>query len=204
MKSVDGVLPRRADGPGPGADAIRFHAAPMSPPPLRLRPAAPDDAATIAALAMQVFLDTYAAEGVRPDLAREAFAEYSADAFAARLLEPARAFELAERGSGLIGFAEILLVALPAPAGKVAGAELVRLYVQPAFQGRGVGRNLLRSAESAATARGLPALWLTAWEGNHRASRFYAANGYSDIGATTYTFEGKTYANRVFARRFGE
>jgi ribosomal protein S18 acetylase RimI-like enzyme len=176
----------------------------MSAPPLRLRPAAPDDAVTVAALAVQVFLDTYATEGVRPDLAREAFVEYSAEAFAARLCEPARAFLLAEWGSGLVGFAEVLLVALRAPAGALAGAELVRLYVQPAFQGRSVGRDLLQAAELAAATRGLPALWLTAWEGNNRASRFYAANGYEDIGATTYEFQGNTYANRVFARRLGE
>ncbi|MBP6777842.1 MAG: GNAT family N-acetyltransferase [Piscinibacter sp.] len=176
----------------------------MSASSIRLRAAAEADAPTIAALSVQVFLDTYATEGVRPDLAREAFVEYSAAAFAARLREPARAFLLAEWGPGLVGFAEFLLVAVPAPAGAVAGAELVRLYVQPAFQGSGVGRELLRAAELAAATRGLSALWLTAWEGNHRALRFYAANGYEDIGATTHEFQGSTYANRVFARRLGE
>jgi diamine N-acetyltransferase len=176
----------------------------MSTSAVRLRPAAPQDAVTIAALAVQVFLDTYATGGVRPDLAREAFAEYSAAAFAARLGEPARRFLLAEEGSGLLGFAELLLSPLPAPVGVVTGAELVRLYVQPALQGRGVGRDLLRAAERTAASGGLPTLWLTAWEGNHRAAKFYAANGYKDIGATTYAFQGNTYANRVFARRLGE
>jgi diamine N-acetyltransferase len=176
----------------------------MSALPLLLRPAAPEDAVTIAALAMQVFLDTYATEGIRPDLAREAFAEYSAEAFAVRLGEPARGFLLAELGAGLLGFAELRLDPLSAPAGAVVGAELVRLYVQPACQGRGIGKALLRAAEQSAAARGLEALWLSAWEGNHRASGFYAGNGYADIGATTYTFQGNTYANRVFARCVGE
>jgi hypothetical protein len=39
--------------------------------PFELRHASADDAGTVAALATQVFLDTYATEGVRPDLARE-------------------------------------------------------------------------------------------------------------------------------------
>ena len=31
--------------------------------------------------------------------------------------------------------------------------------------------------------------------------RFYAARGYADRGATTYTFDGESFANRLFARR---
>jgi len=174
---------------------------PLSKGEVRLRQALPEDAVTIAALAVQVFLDTYAIEGVRPDLAREAFAEYSAQAFAARLVEPARSFLLAERGAGLLGFAESLLAPRPAPAGAIVGAELVRLYVQPAFQSQGIGKDLLRAAEQSVASRGLRVLWLTAWEGNHRAARFYAANGYEDVGATAYAIEGNSYANRVFARR---
>lgn len=165
-----------------------------------LRPGIPDDALTIAALAVQVFLDTYATEGIRPDLAREAFTEYSAEAFASRLHEPARRFILAEQANGVVGFAELVAIPLPATAGTVVGAQLVRLYIQPRFQRSGLGQRLLQAAELAASSLGLPALWLTAWEGNDRARRFYEAVGYENIGATTYTFQGNSYANRVFAK----
>jgi ribosomal protein S18 acetylase RimI-like enzyme len=168
----------------------------------QLRSAAPEDAVTIAALAIQVFLDTYATEGVRPDLAVEAFTEYSLDAFASRLQEPTRRFLLAEQASGLIGFAELQVAPVSAPAGAVVGAELVRLYVQPRFQRRGVGRRLLQEAELAAAAAALGGLWLTAWEGNRRACTFYASLGYQDIGATTYCFQGNSYGNRVFVKHF--
>src|SRR5690349_5588603 len=114
---------------------------------MQLRTAVPGDATTIAALAVQVFLDTYATEGVRPDLAREAFREYSAERFAARLAEPGRSFVLAEAGEGLLGFAEVIACPLQAPAGGIRGAELVRLYVQARAQRNGIGRTLLASAE---------------------------------------------------------
>jgi ribosomal protein S18 acetylase RimI-like enzyme len=165
------------------------------------RPATLDDSVTIAALSVQVFLDTYATEGIRPDLAREAFSRYSAEAFVARLAEPDRRFLVSEHATGLLGFAELLLKPLPAPAGAVVGAELVRLYVQPQCHGMGIGRQLLQIAESAAAALGLTHVWLTAWEGNHRARGFYEAVGYSDVGATTYTLQGNSYGNRVFAKR---
>lgn len=57
-----------------------------------LRPGTRNDAVTVAALSVQVFLDTYATDGVRPDLAREALREYSEQAFLARLSTPSRCF----------------------------------------------------------------------------------------------------------------
>ena len=101
---------------------------------------------SISALAIQVFLDTYATEGVRPDLAREALREYAAEAFDARLREPQRRFLLAERGDALLGFAEIGLADQPAPDGGVHGAELDKLprdaaeaRLQALFEKAGVG-----------------------------------------------------------------
>jgi len=173
----------------------------LPPPDLHLRPATQADATTIAALAIQVFLDTYAADGVRPDLAREALSVCSVQAFETRLREPHRRILLAERGEGLLGFAELLLQARPAPATDVAGAELVRLYVQPRSHGNGVGRILLSAAEAATRDAGLDLLWLTAWDGNTSARAFYARCGYADAGATTYVFEDRSYGNRVLVRR---
>lgn len=166
---------------------------------LTLRAGSTDDAAVVAALATQVFLDTYATEGVRPDLAREAFRGYSEAAFLDRLSQPGRRFILAESGSALVGFAE-MDTALEAPVPDVRGWELVRLYVQPRSQRSGVGAALLRAAEALATQGGAPGLWLTAWEGNARALAFYAAMGYAGAGSTTYAFEGREYVNRVVAR----
>lgn len=169
----------------------------------RYRPAGAEDAITISALSVEVFLSTYATEGVRPDLAAEVFSIYAADRFAARLAEASRWFLLAEHDSGLLGFAEVLLDAQTSPVEGVSGAELVRLYVQPQAQGLGIGKHLLQGAERAATERRLPQLWLTAWDGNHRAHAFYEALGYNDVGATTYAIQGQVYGNRVFAKSLG-
>jgi ribosomal protein S18 acetylase RimI-like enzyme len=172
----------------------------MTPVEPLLRSALPSDAVAIAALAIQVFLDTYATEGVRADLAREAFSEYGADAFARRLEEPARHVVLAEQASALVGFAEVRLADLAVPGGVVVGAELVRLYIQPRVQRQGLGRSLLQAAEQAAQFSGLGAIWLTAWEGNHHARQFYGAQGYQEVGTATCQFEGHTYTNRVMSK----
>jgi diamine N-acetyltransferase len=176
---------------------------PMSTHAVALRLASLADAVTVAALSVQVFLDTYAAEGIRPDLALEAFSEYSADAVARRLSEPSRRFILAESGTGLLAYAEVWLVHRAAPAGQLGGAELVRLYVQPAAQQRGIGRALMERTEQTVRAAGLAAVWLTAWEGNARARAFYAHLGCVDVGSTSHTLQGQVYANRVIAKHLG-
>lgn len=166
-----------------------------------LRPGTADDVEVISALSIQVFLDTYATEGVRPDLAQEAFAEYSVDAFASRLHEPQRRFILAETGTGLVGFAELLVAERAAPVGDMVGAQLVRLYVQPSAQGTGLGKALIGSAERIAAEARSNGLWLIAWDRNHRALEFYARAGYSDLGADTYTLKDQSYGTRVLAKR---
>lgn len=172
----------------------------MKAPSVALRHAFPIDAITIAALSVQVFLDTYATDGIRPDLAREAFSVYSAEAFAQRIGEASRTFILAEVGACLLGFAEVMLSQRTAPDGQTSGAELVRLYVQPAAQHNRIGRALLERAEQVIVAHKLSSVWLAAWDRNTNARAFYAHMGYVDVGATTYSFEGHTYANRVFAK----
>jgi ribosomal protein S18 acetylase RimI-like enzyme len=168
---------------------------------IALRFADAADAEIIAALAIHVFLDTYATAGTLPELAAEAFAEYGVAAFRARLAERHRKFLLAEQGAGLIGFAEMLTSAREAPGAHLLGAELVRLYVQPRAHRRGIGRALLRQVEAIAIDTGLSALWFTVWEGNANALAFYAAQGYAAKGATSYSFRGRQYRNHVMARK---
>ena len=158
------------------------------------------DAQTVAALAIQVFLDTYATEGVRPDLANEAFSEYGCSIFAQRLAEKGRVFYLAEHGSGLVGFAEVLRNQQPSPVIGVGGSELVRLYVQPQAQGLGIGRALLKCAEQCSQEAGTAGVWLSAWEHNLKALAFYQRQNYKDVGCAPYVILGQSYGTRIFYR----
>jgi diamine N-acetyltransferase len=163
------------------------------------RAAVPADALCIGVLAMQVFLDTYATDGIRADLAREVLAGYSPEAFAERLADRDVSFVLAETPGHLIGFAEVGH-ASTCPAQPQASIELVRLYVQLPFQRQGVGAQLLKHAEQHARSTGAGAMWLSAWCGNNRALAFYPAVGYKDVGATEHIIEGRAYPNRLFLK----
>lgn len=167
---------------------------------LTLRDAVADDALCLSVLAMQVFLDTYATQGIRPAIAREVLSGYSKAVFSQDLADPRARLICAERAGHLVGFAHVTLGATHALAPAGVQAELLRLYVQEPFTGQGVGTRLLAQAEQAAREAGATVLWLTPWVHNHRALQFYSRRGYQDHGLTRFTFEGESHENRVFAR----
>lgn len=167
---------------------------------LKLRAATTEDALCLSVLSMQVFLDTYATQGIRPALAREVLASYSQAAFSEAINHRGTRLVVAEHEGHMIGFAHVTLDASHelAPAG--VQAELLRLYVQEPFTGVKVGTRLLAQAEALAASAGASVLWLTPWVHNHRALAFYLRRGYTDYGLAYFTFEGESHENRVLAK----
>jgi GNAT superfamily N-acetyltransferase len=164
-----------------------------------IRPAVPDDALCLGVLAMQVFLDTYATNGIRPEIAREVLGAYTPTTYDALIRRSDVAILVAERQGHLLGFAQTTLGTGHALVTARAPAEVDRLYVQEPFTGRGLGRRLLHAAEADAAARGCDLVWLTPWVHNRRALHFYAREGYADLGLTWFEFEGERHENRLLA-----
>jgi ribosomal protein S18 acetylase RimI-like enzyme len=167
---------------------------------IELRLAAPEDSLCLSVLAMQVFLDTYATDGIRPALAREVLSTYSQVAFADAISDPLTRVVVAEHAGHMIGFAQVTLSARHELAPSGVQSELLRLYVQEPFTGVKVGTRLLAESERLSAAAGASVMWLTPWVHNHRALAFYARRGYLDFGLTHFTFEGESHENRVLAK----
>ena len=165
-----------------------------------LRAAVPDDALCLSVLAMQVFLDTYATQGIRPAIAREVLSGYSEGIFQSAIGDTQARLWVAERAGHLVGFAHVTLCATHelAPAG--IPADLLRLYVQEPFTHQLLGSRLLAQAECVAAQAGATVMWLTPWVHNHRARNFYLGRGYQDFGLTYFRSEGEAHENRVYAK----
>ncbi len=170
---------------------------------LTLRAALPEDALCLSVLAMQVFLDTYATQGIRPAIAREVLACCSQPVFHEAIADATTRIVVAEHSGHMIGFAQVRLGASHELAPPGIQAELLRLYVQEPFTGANVGTRLLERAEYLAASAGASVLWLAPWVHNHRAMAFYSRRGYHDYGLTYFAFEGESHENRVFAKFMG-
>jgi len=168
-----------------------------------VREAGEADALCLHALATQVFLDTYASEGIRAAIAREAQQELSVAAFVQQFAAPGVRVLLAERRGFLVAFASVAFGASHSLLPKAPAAELTRLYVQSPFIRQGIGALLLRHVEALARAAGASTLWLTAWVGNARALAFYASQGFAELGSTDHEFENERFENSLFAKALG-
>ena len=161
-----------------------------------IRTGLPDDARRLAVLASQVWLHTYATDGVTGDIARYVLTEFTPERLATSLADPDACILVAECGEGCVGFAVVGFDA-PCPAPVATRTELRTLYVQAHFLGHGIGKALILAAQARARERAGTPLWLKVNARNDRAIAFYARQGYRKVGTTHFLFGQGRHENHV-------
>jgi ribosomal protein S18 acetylase RimI-like enzyme len=139
---------------------------------MRIRETTISDAAAIAVIGSCVWVDTYATDGVRLKSSQYILAQFNEDAVT-KTLEQNRVL-VAEVNDHLVGYASLK------QEGETA-CEIENLYVLPKFQKTGLGRKFLEQITEAYTR-----VWLTCWEKNHSAIRFYKTFGFIESGETYF------------------
>jgi ribosomal protein S18 acetylase RimI-like enzyme len=155
------------------------------PPIFSIRQGTSEDASRLAALAAQVWLHTYATEGINNDVAQYVLSEFTVEKSSKRLVQPKTTILVAEYDAHLVGFAAIQF-GTPCPSCSKAVVELETLYVQEHCIGRGIGAALLRAAEVVVREQSASPLWLAVNAQNAQAIAFYLRHGYSQIGTTLF------------------
>lgn len=174
---------------------------------IAIRPAVEADAAALATLGRETFIDTFVApEGFAipyPPEDLQAFLDhsFSPDTILGKLKEPGAAWWVAERGGELLAFANVGPNTLPHPEARPSHAELRRLYVAKSAQGLGLGTRLLAVALEWMEAHGDGPLWIGVWSGNLKAQKLYAAHGFQKAGE--YQYPVGTWRDDEFILRRG-
>ncbi|MDR7334765.1 GNAT family N-acetyltransferase [Roseateles asaccharophilus] len=162
---------------------------------MRLRRACADDARRLAALARWVWLDSYALSGVEERFLTCLDESFTREVFERLIADPAQLLWIVEDGATLQGFAQSRR-GVQAPVATAAAIELERLYVAPPCTGRGLGALLLQAARETLAPE---PLWLSVWEGNAGALRFYAREGGQTVGESDFILDGQPIRNLVIA-----
>lgn len=166
-------------------------------PELSIRVGRSDEASRLAVLAAQVWLHTYATDGISADIAEYVLQELSPEKYLRALNDPTSQVLVAYSGANLVGIA-VVKFDTSCPASDDSSSELQTLYVQEHFIGRGLGKLLLRAAETAARQRqSHTRLWLTVNAKNTRAVAFYAHQGYTKVGTTYFALGEGRHENHV-------
>ena len=158
------------------------------------------DAENLSALAIQVWLHTYATEGISSTISAYVLSEFSPKRFGELLSEASSVVLVAEVGKNLVGYATVT-ANTTCPVSTSAKVELATLYVQEHFIGKGVGSSLLEQAEQWAMQRPSSSIWLTVNSKNSRAIAFYTKHGYTKLGVTYFKLGNKSHENLVLVGR---
>lgn len=162
-----------------------------------MRRATVDDAANLAALSIQVWLHTYATQGIRRELSNYVLTELTEVALASALADPAERFTLYEGDGHLLGFIRLKTGSV-CPTDPDCTTEIVTLYVQSHFVGQGIGADLLRHTLSGCET---DAVWLTVYHGNTRAISFYKREGFTSIGSTWFELGTEKHENIIMQKQ---
>lgn len=163
---------------------------------LVIRDALPGDACKLSALATQVFLHTYATQGISSVIAGHVRSEFTLENFATWIGTETTHILVAEERAHLVGYARIAFGAA-CPERSASSVELVTLYVQEHFARQGVGSALLTRAQALAWQYTRQPLWLTVNAQNARAVTFYAAHLYTKIGTAWFALGADRHENHV-------
>lgn len=147
---------------------------------MNVRPATTQDAATISAIALATWVDTYAPNGMNP-----IYSEYILGRFT-----PAKVAELIERSDVIVAETDFGLAgyALISASGDNSW-EIETLYVLPKLQHRGTGGLLL----DALLAHHRGSIWLKCADDNLHALAFYRKQGFIETGETWFALAGAKY-----------
>lgn len=153
--------------------------------PARLRPAGPDDAATVAEVWRAGWREAHLGR-----VPAELVAARTEESFCRRAVESVPRTTVAMVGAEVAGFV------------MVRGDEVEQLYVAARHRRTGVAAALLRHAEGEIRAAGHASAWLAVVAENAAARRFYERMGWTDEGPFEHMAEADGRRIPVPAHRF--
>lgn len=155
-----------------------------------IRKANRSDCINLAALSLEVWLRTYCVDGIRTENSQFALSALTEDSFEKILADSSRRVLVFTENIYLRGY--VLINLESHYQGEENGFEIEKLYVQEAFQTRGIGRKLLREVKK----RYGNSFWLYTWVRN-KSIQFYKLFGFKDIGQYDFKIGNDIIENRV-------
>ncbi|MEX0277569.1 MAG: GNAT family N-acetyltransferase [Ruegeria sp.] len=165
---------------------------------MKIRPAHQADAASLAALSIEVWIGTYLRYGVSSFFAEYALSEFTTARFERLLKEGNDLLVVSENRDGIDGYIRVAKERV-APVEGLSDLEIATFYVQPRHHGKGIGSALLDCAIDHAQANNRNSIWLTTNSENQPAIDFYLSKGFLQVGTTDFRIGEQYYPNHVLA-----
>ncbi|MGZ3500736.1 MAG: GNAT family N-acetyltransferase [Gemmatimonadaceae bacterium] len=161
-----------------------------------------DDAATLSALSARLFTETYGPTHPEPELSRYLARSFAVEGIRAAIEDNGVAMLVAENPEGRAIAYSYIRVSPDPPEGVTGDRvfEIVRFYVDGAYQGRGVGAALMQQSVDETRRRGADTVWLQVWSEAPWAIGFYERMGFRVVGSAKFYFGKQIGDDHVMAR----
>ena len=138
----------------------------------------PEEVPALRQIAESTFVKSFGAQNTPEDMA-----QYRAKAFSLTQIQqefdhPDSHFFFAKDGEVPIAYLKINFNQAQSEWQEANGMEIERIYVEAAYQGRGIGAQLFDFAWEIAIQRAMSYVWLGVWDKNQGAIRFYERQGF--------------------------
>ena len=174
-----------------------------SAPSVRIRLGSVHDAEQLSPFARRVFDATFAADNDPVALGAYMDSAFNVARQREELGNPACTVLLVLANDELAAWSLLRDDVTPPENCQLRGARplyLNRFYVDHAWHGRGVALALMSAVHEHTRARGHDGLWLSTWERNTRAIRFYEREGFAIVGTTWFQLGEELQRDYVLAR----
>src|SRR5438105_3428901 len=148
-----------------------------------VRPRAAGDSRAVRRVARSAWRATYSRLAPAAFIRAVLRGGYGRERLLRGLTDPRRDALVVEEGGLVLGYADVL-------EEPPRACELMRIYVDPPAQGRGLGRALLLEAARAARRRGASSLSVAVDRRNRRAQAWYRRQGFRPAGRATFDLAG--------------
>jgi diamine N-acetyltransferase len=160
-----------------------------------------DDAETIASLGARLFVQAYGPTHPEPERSRYLAKAYSVEVIAEAIESEGSSVFAVEDSSGVpIAYAHMIsTMELPRGFEGRRAFEIVRFYVDGAYQGRGIGAMLMNHCCEVARQAGADVIWLQTWSQASWAIGFYLRLGFEIVGSKPFYFGERVDEDHVMA-----
>ena len=136
------------------------------------------DAALLAHLGAETFIDTYAAHNKPADMEAYVDTSFSLPKIKEELENPANTFFIIKSEDMTIGYAKMSRSAKPAKLETSSAIEINRFYIVKTWQHKNAGTALMQYCMDKAVQEKFTAVWVDVWQQNPGAIAFYKKWGF--------------------------
>lgn len=132
-------------------------------------------------ISKQTFIETFKDQNTDANMQQYLQTNLSINQLSIELQNQNSFFYFAAINQQIIGYLKINLNDAQTELKLPNTLEIERIYILKAFQGKGIGEQLLKKAIEIATSKKLDYVWLGVWEKNVNAINFYLKNGFIEF-----------------------